>query len=67
MLTNSIYKILYQNGQEEIFNVKAVERNELIQNTKDAVKKGNNVFITLMDKTSKKAKKLFLENLNYWD
>lgn len=67
VLTSSVYKILFQNGHEEIFNIKAVERNEIIKNPEDAIKKGNNFFITSFDITSEKAEKYLIENIKYLD
>ena len=64
--TDSVYKIVFQNNKEEFFNVKAVERKEIIKHPEDAVRKGNNIYITYPDAVSEKGEEYFVEDLNYW-
>lgn len=64
--TDSVYKIIFQNNKEEFFNIKAVEWKEIIKNPDDAIKKGNNIYITSTDAVSEKGKKYFIDNLKYW-
>ena len=64
--TDSVYKIKYQSNQEELFNTKAVQRKEVINNPKEAIKKGNNVFIKVPDEVSEKGKEHFIDYLKYW-
>jgi len=63
--TDSVYKIVFQNNKEEFFNVKAVERKEIIKHPEDAVRKGNNIYITYPDAVSEKGEEYFVEDLNY--
>ena len=67
IVTDSVYKIKYQNNQEELYNIKAVQRKKIIKSPDDAISKGNNVLITSIDAVSKKGEKYFIDKLNYWD
>ena len=64
--TDLVYKIVFQNNREEFFNIKAVERKEIIKHPEDAVKKGNNIYITYPDAFSEKGEEYFTDNLKYW-
>jgi hypothetical protein len=64
--TDSVYKIVFQNSKEEFFNVKAIERKEIIKHPEDAVKKGNNIYITYPDAVSEKGEEYFVDNMKYW-
>jgi len=64
--TDLVYKIVFQDNREEFFNVKAVDRKEIIKHPEDAIKKGNNIYITYPDAVSEKGIEYFVDDLNYW-
>jgi hypothetical protein len=64
--TNSVYKIIFENGTTEIFNNEVVEKNEIARDPKSAIEKGNNVYIMSENEASKKGEEYFIQNLNEW-
>jgi hypothetical protein len=64
--TSSVYEVIFENGITEIFNKAAVEQNEIAKDPKQAIKMGNNVFITSVDATSMKGEEYFIQNLKGW-
>lgn len=67
ILTNKVFKIIFENGKEEFYNTKAYTRNDIIDDPEKVVEKGNSVFITYTDRTSSKAEEYFVDHIKYWN
>jgi len=64
--TKSVYKIIFEDGSIDTFNKEAVLKNELIKNPKQAIERGNNVYIISADVTSKKGEEYFKQDMKGW-
>lgn len=67
--TNQINQIIFENGEKEFFNVSSTDEMN-ITTPESAINRGNRVFITSADATSKKGEEYFIQNLSgwgYWD